>query len=130
MTYTTSQRKKTLMERVTRHINGPRRTALGARRVPLRDVSALHEWRGRTEPPLWIWHAVRDWVGRLGDRPGQFPSIPFPDLSRPEYEVRTAYLSAETGVDAGGVRIRYRRELETNAIDLLWLMGPDESDKS
>ena len=52
--------------------------------------AALGEWNHREHPPLKVSLAVDLWVGSLANPGWKGPSVPFPELSVPQYEVRVA----------------------------------------
>jgi len=85
--------------------------------VPLRDISALEEWRQRDNPPEAVWTAVRTWVGGLDHAPWQAPSTPFAELSgQPDYEVRSAVVPG-----SGEIEVFYRQDYVTDDVDLIWV---------
>jgi hypothetical protein len=82
--------------------------------VPLRDVSAFHEWV-KSGPGLEVWSAMRTWIAEIGDAPFSAPSVPVPEMSdQPVYEVRYA-----EPPDAQGVGVLYRQTYATGDVDLL-----------
>jgi hypothetical protein len=85
--------------------------------VPLRDVSALDEWREGAGPSSTNSAIVEAWVLGLDAAPWLFPSTPFPELSfQPDFETRSAEVP-----DSGGIEVFYRHEYATGEVDLIWV---------
>ncbi len=85
--------------------------------MPLRDTSALEEWRARDRPTSALEVTVRAWILGLDTAPWLFPSTPFPELSfQPDFEMRSAEVP-----ESGGVEVFYRHEYATGAVDLIWI---------
>ena len=85
--------------------------------MPLRDTSALDEWRQRVNPSPTVWSVVWEWVQGLDAKPFQAPSTPFPELSSlPEYELRTAEIPGSDGIE-----VFYRHEFASDEVDLIWI---------
>jgi hypothetical protein len=85
--------------------------------VPLRDVSALDEWRERDGPTVATWTVVEAWIVGLDLAPWLSPSTPFPELSfQPDFETRSAVVP-----ESGGIEVFYTYEYASADIDLIWV---------
>jgi hypothetical protein len=85
--------------------------------VPLRDVSALNEWRDRDRPSPATWNVVESWVLRLDLAPWLYPSTPFPELSfQPDFETRSAVVP-----ESGGIEVFSTHDYAAADVDLIWV---------
>ncbi len=70
--------------------------------MPLREIGAYFEWIERETPSRRARSVARTFIAELGDEPWRAPSVPIGELSnQPEYEVRTALLT-----DDGGLQVQ------------------------
>lgn len=87
----------------------------------LGDTRPLEEWAARDDPPLSVYRAVQDWVGRLSDAPWQSPSVQIVELSnQPVDEVRRAVVPG-----SGGVSVYYRNTYGEDVVDLIGVASAD-----
>lgn len=94
--------------------------------MPLGNVGPFEDWLAEGNPSSVEVLLVRDWIGRLGEDPWAWPSIPIDFMSVPPiYDVREA--EAVPGTD---VQVLYRHTYSTTdpvgTVDLLWVGPPRE----
>ena len=89
--------------------------------MPLREVDAYFEWIERETPSHRARSVARTFIAELGDEPWRAPSVPIGELSsQPEYEVRSALLAVDGGLE---VQVWYLHAYATGNVDLIAVTG-------
>ncbi len=85
--------------------------------MTLRDASGFYRWIESESPSIEAWSIVRTFLTHVGTRPWVAPSVPVEEMSnQPDYEVRTAILEVEEGVQ---VQAWWLHEYATGAVDIV-----------